>query len=266
MNAQPGRSARIGLGFLNLIAFAAMVAVNALANALPINGKATGELSDQYPNLFVPAGLTFSIWGLIYLLLAVFAVYQLVASLRRRGEPAAMFDRIGLWFFISCLANIGWILAWHYEVLWLSMALMLLLLVCLLAIYLRLRIGRSAAGTGEKLMVHLSFSVYLGWITVATIANATALLVDLGWDRLGLGEPFWAAALIAAGVLIGLAVLASRRDIFYALVLVWALLGIVLKRRGAGDPLSAVVPLAALVGLCLLGLGVLVQVIRRKVY
>lgn len=266
MNATSGRAGRIGLGILNLIAFLAMVTVNALANALPINGKATGELSDQYPNLFVPSGLTFAIWGLIYLLLAVYAIYQLAASLRRRGEAANLVDRIGLWFFVSSAANIGWILAWHYEVLWLSMLLMLLLLLCLLAVYLRLRIGRSAASTAEKLMVHLPFSVYLGWITIATIANATALLVHSGWDRLGLSEPFWAAAMIAAGVLIGLAVLFSRRDIFYCLVLVWALLGIVLKRQSAGDPLGAGVPLAALAGLALLGLGVLVQVVRKKVY
>jgi len=260
------RAARLGLGFLNLIAFLATVAVNGLANALPINGKGTGELSDQYPNLFVPAGLTFSIWGVIYILLAIYAVYQLVAGLRRQERAVAFFDRIGLLFFVSSLANIAWILAWHYEIVWAAMILMAVLLLSLLAIYLRLRVGVSGASTAEKLMVHLPFSVYLGWITVATVANATALLVDLRWDRWGLSEPFWAVALIAAAVLIALAVLGSRRDIFYTLVVDWALLGILLKRLAVDRPPIASVRWAAAAGLALLTLGILVQVVRRKVY
>src|SRR4030065_2616599 len=133
------------LSILNLLGFLGTVVVNALANILPINDITTGELSDLYPNLFVPAGLTFSIWGLIYLLLAIFVVYHLVSVSRKASEAPAFSQKIGILFFISCLANIGWIFAWHYEMLPFSLFFMLIIFVCLLAIYLRLNIGKSSA-------------------------------------------------------------------------------------------------------------------------
>ena len=109
------------LSVLNIIGFLGTVIVNVLANALPINNKKTGQLSDQYPNLFVPAGLTFSIWGLIYMLLAIFFVYHLIYAIRKDTRRWTFIDRIGMLFFITCIANIGWIFAWHYEILSLSM-------------------------------------------------------------------------------------------------------------------------------------------------
>ena len=252
----------IAWAVLNLVGFLGTVVVNALANALPINGITTGELSDLYPNLFVPAGLTFSIWGLIYLLLAIFAVYQLVASLRP-GAPAGFLDRIGPLFVISCGANIGWIFAWHYRLVGVSLLLMLLLLGSLLGLYLRLRVGVSDAPARERYLVHLPFSVYLGWITVATIANVTALLVDAGWNRFGAGEVFWTVAVIAVAAGITLGVLFSRRDAFYALVVVWALIGIVIKRTSVDPQAGRGVVVAALVCLAVVSLGIVAQIIRR---
>ena len=102
------------LSILNLLGFLGTVIVNGLANTLPINNKTTGELSDQYPNLFVPAGLTFSIWGLIYVLLAVFVVYQLVMVIKKDAQRSSFIEKIGLLFFVASLANIAWIFAWHY--------------------------------------------------------------------------------------------------------------------------------------------------------
>ena len=125
---------------LNTIGLLVMLALNALANALPINGMTTGAVSDKYDNLFVPAGLTFSIWGLIYLLLTAFVVYQWMVA-RSNSSPHSFVEKVGAWFFVSCLANAAWILAWHYELLPLSVLLMLVLLACLLAIYLRLGVG-----------------------------------------------------------------------------------------------------------------------------
>jgi len=168
----------LSLSILNLLGFIGTVVVNALATTLPINNITTGELSDLYPNLFVPAGLTFAIWGLIYVLLGIFVIYPLIPSVRRDAQKVDFVQRIGPLFFISCLANIGWIYAWHYKIvpLSLALALMLILFGSLLAIYLRLNVGRSEAPKTEKYLVHLPFSVYLGWITIATIANATAIL------------------------------------------------------------------------------------------
>ncbi|HUX47758.1 MAG TPA: tryptophan-rich sensory protein, partial [Dehalococcoidia bacterium] len=168
----------LSLSILNLLGFLGTVVVNGLAIILPINNKTTAYLSDQYPNLFTPAGLTFAIWGLIYVLLAIFVIYQLIPSVRRDAQKIDFVQRIGPLFFISCIANIGWIYAWHYEMVSLSLVLMLILFGSLLAIYLRLNIGKSEAPKTEKYLVHLPFSVYLGWITIATIANATALMVN----------------------------------------------------------------------------------------
>jgi hypothetical protein len=258
----------LSLSILNLLGFLGTVVVNALANILPINNIKTGELSDLYPNLFVPAGLTFAIWGLIYVLLGIFVIYPLISSVRRDPQKLDFVQRIGPLFFISCLANIGWIFAWHYKIVPLSLVLMLILLGCLLLIYLRLNIGKSEAAKAEKYFVHLPFSVYLGWITIATIANVTALLVDIGWNQntWGLGEQFWAVAVIVVGIAIALSILFTRKDIFYCLVVDWALAGILIKRLSPTEVPAQSVVVVTIVGLVLITAGVIAQLIRKKVY
>jgi len=254
------------LSILNVLGVLGVVIVNALAVMLPLNNKTTQELSDQYPNLFVPAGLTFSIWGVIYILLAIFAIYGLIIAIRKDTQNSSFIWSIGILFFISCLANIGWIFAWHYEILPLSLVLMLLLLGCLLSIYLRLNIGKSDSSNTEKYMVHLPFSVYLGWITIATIASVTALLVDVNWNTFGLVEQFWAVAVIVVGIAIALSILFTRRDIFYCLVVDWALLGILLKRLAVETAPDPSVIVITIIGLVLITVGIIVQLIRRKIY
>ena len=259
------RGSQIILSILNIIGFLGTIVVNVLANALPINNKTTGELSDQYPNLFVPAGFTFSIWGLIYILLAIFVVYGMISAIKADTKRSSV-TGTGILFFLTCIANIGWIFAWHYQLLPLSMLLMMLLLACLIAIYLRLSIGKSDAAKKEKYLVHLPFSVYLGWITIATIANTTALLVDLGWNRFGLSEPFWTVVVIIIGIAISLTILFYRKDIFYCLVVDWALFGILIKRLTADAvPVRSIITVV-IFGLAFISLGVVVQIIRRKVY
>ena len=261
-----GKSRLLFLSILNLIGFLGTVIVNGLANALPLNNKTTGELSDQYPNLFVPSGLTFSIWGLIYILLAIFVIYGLVIALRKDTQKSSIIENIGILFFISCLANIGWIFAWHYEILPLSLVLMLVILGSLVPIYIRLHIGKSDATRIEKYLVHLPFSVYLGWITIATIANFTALLVDVNWNTFGLGEQFWAVAVIVVGIAIALSILFTRKDIFYCLVVDWALLGILLKRISVETtPVQSVIVIT-IVGMVLISAGIITQIIRKKIY
>jgi hypothetical protein len=160
----------------------------------------------------------------------------------------------------------GWIFAWHYQIVSLSLVIMLILLACLLAIYLRLNIGKSEATNNEKYMVHLPFSIYLGWITIATIANVTALLVDIHWNNFGLGEQFWAVLVIAVGIAIALAVLFTRRDIFYCLVVDWALLGILLKRLALPEVPAQSVIIVTIIGLVLVSAGIITQLIRKNVY
>ena len=254
------------LSILNLLGFLGTVAVNALANVLPINNITTGALSDLYPNLFVPAGLTFAIWGLIYVLLGIFVIYPLIPSVRRDPQKVDFVQKIGPLFFISCLANIGWIFAWHYQILPLSLIFMLILLGCLLFIYLRLNVGKSETTRAERYFAHLPFSVYLGWITIATIANVTALLVNINWNTWGLSEQFWAVAVIIVGIAIALSMLFTRKDIYYSLVVAWALLGILLKRLSVTTVPDQSVVIVTIVGLMLITGGVVAQLIRKQVY
>jgi len=254
------------LSILNLLGFLGTVVVNALANVLPINNITTGALSDLYPNLFVPAGLTFAIWGLIYILLGIFVIYPLIPSVRRDPRKVDFVRRIGPLFFISCIANIGWIFAWHYQILPLSLIFMLILLGCLLFIYLRLNVGKSETTRAERYFAHLPFSVYLGWITIATIANVTALLVNINWNTWGLSEQFWAVAVIIVGIAIALSMLFTRKDIYYSLVVDWALLGILLKRLSVTTVPDQSVVIVTIVGLVLITGGVVAQLIRKQVY
>jgi hypothetical protein len=159
----------------------------------------------------------------------------------------------------------AWIFAWHYEIVPLSLIIMLVLLGCLAMIYLRLDIGRSRATAAEKYLVHLPFSVYLGWITIASIANITVLLVDSGWNGLGVSGQFWAVGGIMAGMAIAIAMLFRKGDVFYCLVIVWALLGILVKRLGDVTRIETVIG-ASFAGIVLLSVGIVTQLARRRAY
>lgn len=210
------------------VTFVIMIVVNALANILPINGQTTGEVSDLYPNLFAPAGITFAIWGLIYLLLAAFTLY-LLGFFQDYSDTlkADMLNKVGIVFSISSVANAAWIFSWHYNRIPLSMVLMLVILDCL--IFINYLVKNEKLTSKEKFFIRLPFSVYFGWITVATIANATTLLVSIGWDGFGIPEPTWAVIIIIVGMLIGTLTMIINKDIAYGLVLLWAYAGIYIK-------------------------------------
>jgi benzodiazapine receptor len=213
---------------LNAVALLATVAVNGLANALPLNDLTTGEISDRFEVYFVPAGYVFSIWGVIYLALIGFVVFQSLPAQRDNPRLA----RIGLWFVLSCAANTAWLFLWHYLRFPLTLLAMALLLVSLIAIYLRLDIGRRAVPTAERWLVDVPFSLYLGWITVATIANATSLLYSVGWSGWGIGPQVWAVVMLVAAAGIASVVSLTRGDVVYLLVILWALAGIAVKHAG----------------------------------
>jgi len=213
---------------LNIGAFLVTVLVNALANTLALNGRTTGEISDLYPNLFVPAGYVFSIWGLIYTLLLIFVVYQALPTQNEKD----FLQKISYLFLLSSIANVSWLFLWHYEKIVLSNVPMFILLTTLIAIYLRLDIGRSDVSLKDKLFVHLPFSVYLGWITVAPIANVAAALTAMNWDGWGISQSMWTVSVIIIASIITIAVIATRKDVAYSLVIVWALMGIIVKQIG----------------------------------
>jgi benzodiazapine receptor len=220
---------------LNVLAFVVTVIVNALASSLALNGRTTAEVSDLYPTLVTPAGYVFSIWGLIYVLLLVFVVFQALPS--QREKP--FLKQISFLFVLSGIFNVSWLFLWHYDQIVLSVVLMFALLATLIAVYLRLGIGRSEVSWKERVSVHLPFSVYLGWITVASIANVAAALVSVQWDGFGLANDVWAVLVIAVALLITLAVIATRRDVAYSLVIVWALVGIAVNQSAYPNIVTA---------------------------
>ena len=251
------------LKVLNVIAFLATIAVNALANTLPINNKTTGELSDNYPNLFTPAALTFSIWGLIYFLLLVFIIYQTGILSRRNKDEMNIIKNINFFFVLSCIGNIGWIFLWHYELVFLSVLAMFVILYSLVTIYLIIYKSKPL-NLKQKLCVKLTFSIYLGWITVATIANITAALVDLGLIEYGVPGQIWTITAVAIAVIITLYVLHRYNDIAYSFVPLWALTGILIKHLTVfkGEYTNVIVSVIA--GMIVVCIGIIITLLNSK--
>ncbi len=215
----------------------ATIAVNGLANALPIAGRLTGEISDAFPVIITPAGYVFAIWGLIYLGLAAYAVWQSLPAqaTNRRARAIAVPVAIGN------LANLSWILLWHHFWIGTSLVAMLVLLATLVLVYLRLRPrpGTSLAvgevGQAERVLARGTFSVYLGWITIATVANVTVVLWDAGWRErlLGLPPQAWGVVALLVATALGARMLLRYRDLAYAAVLVWAFVGVVVAQSSS---------------------------------
>lgn len=210
------------LKWIVLLAFLAMLTVNALSSILPINGVTPKEVSDRYPNLFVPAPLTFSIWGVIYLLVLGYVLYQF-GLFRKKGaaKGSGLLQQTGLLFILSCVFNLSWVIAWHYGQLLLSFVIIALLLLSLIAIRLSIA-KREPLPNAARWLVRLPFSVYFGWVSVATVAGATALLVGSGFSGFGIAEPAWAIAIILIAAAIGIIASLRLKDIPYLLVFVWA--------------------------------------------
>lgn len=225
------KTERLGVKFFVVITFIAMIVVNYLAQTLPINGVTPGQVSDSYPNLFAPAGLTFSIWGIIYLLLGVYTLYQLGLFQGNEKADGELLNRVGVLFSISSLMNIAWIFSWHYGIIPLSMVFMIGILVCLIMIARAVDVSRLTLK--ERIFVRLPFGVYFGWITVATIANATVLLVSLGFKGFLFSEAIWTVLVLLIGAAIGVLTLLRFKCVAYGLVLMWGYTGILIKHLSA---------------------------------
>lgn len=209
---------------INALALIFMIVMNGLAVGLPLGGVTTGELSDLYPNLFVPAGFTFAIWSVIYLLLISFVAYEWVVD----AEKSQLSD-VSFYFALNGFFNGLWIVVWHYQVVPLSLVVMLGLLWTLIMLHRRLGISYFGAA-GIRWFTAMPISVYLGWISVATIANFTTVLVHYGYSGVPVGEDNWAAIMLIVAVLLGVTMLYRHKDIFFAAVIAWASYGILSKR------------------------------------
>jgi hypothetical protein len=210
----------------NLISVIITVIVNILASALPLNGQNTGEISDRFQVYFVPAGYVFAIWFFIYVGWIAFAIYQFRSS----QKESPRLRTLGYLFALSGLANSAWLFAWHYNTFGLSVLIMLTLLGLLIASYLRLDVNRASVSRAERWSVDIPFSVYLGWVTVATVANITSWLYSIDWNGFGIAPQVWAVIMIVVASVVGLLMTLTRRDAAYVFVLVWSFIGIALKQ------------------------------------
>jgi len=242
-----------------VLAVIATIVFNVLANVLPFNNIQNGAISDSFPLYFTPAGFTFSIWGLIYIWLVVYAIYQALPS--QRDNPRL--QATGWLFVLSCVANITWLFCWHYGFqtrwFWLSEVAMLALLGLLIMIYLRLGTGVTRVSAAETWAVRVPFSIYLGWISVATIANTTITLYSLGWTGAAIA-PALTMLLLLVGAVLGVLMLVRHGDIAYALVLVWAYIGVGAPNHIADDRWVSTV---AYILAAFLALAVLVTIFRK---
>ena len=248
------------LKWANILAFILTVLVNGLAGSTTIlGGKDTAEISDANPTLITPAGYVFSIWGVIYILLGIFVVFQALSDEKGKDYKRS----IGWLFVFSSILNIVWLLLWQFEYLSLSSVVMFLLLASLISIYLRLDIGKSKVGFREKLSVHVPFSTYLGWITIASIANVAVTLVSVNWDAFGINPEIWATLIIIVALSITMLVLATRKDIAHGLVIVWALAGIAAGQSG-NQNIVTLSEASAIIVLIALAVTILLTKLRRQ--
>ena len=211
---------------ITILATLLTIVVNGLANALPINGQGTGEISDRFAVLFVPAGYVFSIWGLIYLALIAYTVYQVLPAQRDNH----LLKKIAPAYWIGSAANTIWIFLWHYEVFPLTVVFMVAILAALLFIYRQFSEAKSDLNRNQKLFIKLPFSIYLGWISVATIANVAQVLFYLNWGGWGISPAVWTVIMLVIAAILGLLMQLREHDWLYVLVLVWAFVGIAVKQ------------------------------------
>jgi len=247
------------LKWLNIIAFVAVVLVNGLAGSTTlIGGQDTAQVSDNNFTLITPAGYTFAIWGIIYTLLGLFVIYQALPS--DKGKTT---EKVGWFFILSCIANICWIFLWQFEFLAFSVVLMFLLFGSLLKAYLNLGISKSSISWRERIAVQAPFSVYFGWITIASIANVAAALVSVGWNGLGLSAETWGILVILIALLITTLVVITRRDVAYGLVIVWALIGISSGQSG-NQNITLLTQISAVVVAAVIVVTIILQIFKSK--
>jgi hypothetical protein len=252
-----GRASRSDLirQVMVIVALAVTIFVNYLAQALPLNGRTAGDISDSFPVRFTPAGYVFSIWSVIYLGLIAFAIYQAFPSQRANPRLRAI-----TWpFIVSSMANATWIFAWHFGYYTAALLVIAILTASLAILYARLYPSFPAVSTAERWTTHIPFRIYLGWATVATIANATITLYNLGWQGAPVGAPTWAAILLVIATVIGLFFALRLRDAAYTLVLVWAFVGIYVAQGDAPITAYTAIGMAGI-----LGIAALYALVRRQ--
>jgi hypothetical protein len=254
------------LAILNLLAFIIHLIPSQLTQFGLLNSQTIGDVSDHYPTLFTPAGVTFAIWGIIYLALTVFCFYHLIKAFKADVTHQANIDltHIGYLFIVNNLATGLWTIAWVYELLLLSVFLMLVQLATLLLIQFKLNIYDPTRTITSRWFTQFPLSIYFGWICIATIANVSATLVGFNWNGFGMAPIFWTILMIIIAVLLTIFVVLNRRNLFVGMVTIWALYGIVLKHLPDASALSQSIIATCWVGIIIMAMVVIYQIYRNN--
>lgn len=215
--------------WINTICFLIMVFVNAIANMMPLGGNTTGQVSEKYPNLFTPAPYTFMIWGIIYAFMLFFIVVQFIPD-KSASDTYYVSNTIGIWFMISCIFNIAWIICWHFDYIFASLLVIVGLLVSLIIISVKIT---HVDFSGWRMLVPVGFQIYLGWICAATIANVSVWLKKIQWNGWGINDQFWTILILLVGAMIGVLISLVQNQSFSTLAIVWAYIGILVKHAGS---------------------------------
>ncbi len=224
------------LKILNVAALLVVLMVNYLANALPINGVKTADISNKYFNEFAPAGVTFSIWGVIYSLIIGLIVWQFINSNEAKNKAIQQFSP---YFIANCFLNAAWLFSWHYELFMLSVGLMLGILYTLVQLN-RIESKEIAPNLPQKWLLQSAFGIYLGWICIATIANITTFLVSIEFNKFGLTDTFWTGAVIGVGSITAAMLVVRYKNIYIGLAVIWALIGIVIRQNQLHQHFTAI--------------------------
>lgn len=247
------------LKYINAIAYAAMLALNGIANFAKLGGSNTGGVSEKYANIFTPAGWTFAIWGAIYGLLLIFVIAPFV---KPTGSVAALQEKLGGWFMLSCLLNMAWMLTWHYNKIWASELIMLALLGTLIIMFYKFTFSSALPDSMEKGLSWGSagLTMYFTWICIAAIANTMVLFTSLGIDGFGTLMTTLSVSMLIIASFVLSALTMSSGNWLIGVSGIWAYAGVISKQLSASKYGSMnVVAVAAIVGIIVLGVGVILS-------
>jgi hypothetical protein len=250
------------LAVLNIIFFVIAFAVSNLSQLKIFGGVTNADISNKYATVFTPAGITFAIWGVIYLSLFGFTIYHVIKAFKDdvHSEASQAILRIDYLFIINNIATTFWVFAFTYEYLLASMILIIIQLITLLMIFIRLNLFDIDKSFYNKLFTQFPLSIYFAWLCVANVANISLYLVSIGFTQFnGLGEVEFALIMILIIIMISLYIIGSKRNVFFGLVIIWSLYGIQLKRASINPEFYKLIIQTCYFGIGLLSLICIIQ-------
>lgn len=254
------------LAILNSISLASLLVISYLTQQEWFSDLNVGEVSAKYETIFAPASITFAIWGLIYASLTAFCIFHVIKAFNADETEQADTDivAIGWLFIINTLATGAWLIVWVNEEIGLSVLLILVQLMTLILISISSHIANPERPLSTKIFTHFPLSIYLAWICVATIANISTYLVSINWNWFVISDSYWVIIMIGVTTLLSLFMIVVRRNIFFGLVILWALYGIVLKREQVDEIVFQEVIMAAWAAFITIVIAIIIRLFRSK--